>query len=349
MAPVKTPDTSGPAGPRLTRRSLLIGTMGGVLALTGCNEKSDDTSSRQPASGKDTPNTADGGPMRVALVMKTLTNPFFIAMEAGARKAATEHGVELLVRTAAEETSIEQQITIVGDMIDQGVDALVIAPGDSVQILPALKAAADRGIILVNIDNRLDPTFAQRLGLGDIPFISVDNERGAHDAALFLAGATSGPAKAAIIEGIRTAANAEARFQGASRAFGEIPGLELVVHESANWKIDEGYNVTAQMMRDHPDLALIYCANDMMALGAIRRLAELGRPDVMVGGFDALTEAITAIQEGRMRVTVDQDAARQGYLGVDYAVRRHKGENVPSETLVPARLITANDFPPAAR
>lgn len=331
---------------RLSRRTMLAASVAGLLGLAGCNEPAADkrkAPAETPAASKGPP------PVRVALVMKTLTNPFFIAMEAGARKAAAERGVELLVRTAAEETSIEQQIAIVGDMIDLSVDALVIAPGDSAQLLPVLKTAAERGIKIVNIDNRLDPNFARRLGLGDIPFVSVDNEHGAFEAARYLTGTVTAPAKAAILEGIRTAANAEARFEGARRAFAEVPGIELVAHEAADWKIDEGYAVTARLMRDHPDLAILYCANDMMALGAIRRLGEIGRRDVAVGGFDALTEAITAIQEGRMRVTVDQDAAGQGYLGVDYAVRLHKGESVPVETLVPARLITANDFPNVAR
>ncbi len=345
------PSAAGSGGLWLTRRLLLAGGLACLTGLAACS----DSGSPEPTSGKTAETTAppaeDAPPRRarIALVMKTLTNPFFIAMEEGARKAAAERNVDLIVRTAAEETSIEQQISIVGEMIDLPVDALVIAPGDSVQLLPILKTAAERGITLVNIDNRLDPNFATRLGLGNIPFISVDNERGAYEAARYLAGTVPAPAKAAILEGIRTAANAEARFEGARRAFSEAPGVDLVAHDSANWKIDEGYAVTTKLMRDHPDLALIYCANDMMALGAIRRLGEIGRTDVSVGGFDALTEAITAMQEGRMRVTVDQDAARQGYLGVDYAVRMMAGEAMPAETLVPARLITANDFPKSAQ
>lgn len=345
------PSVSGSDCAWLTRRILLAGGLACLTGLVACSDTGGSDTAAGKADEKAAPPAEDAPPKRtrIALVMKTLTNPFFIAMEEGARKAAAERNVDLIVRTAAEETSIEQQISIVGEMIDLPVDALVIAPGDSVQLLPILKTAADRGITLVNIDNRLDPNFATRLGLGNIPFISVDNERGAYEAARYLAGTVPTPAKAAILEGIRTASNAEARFEGARRAFAEAPGVDLVAHESANWKIDEGYAVTAQLMRDHPDLALIYCANDMMALGAIRRLGEIGRADVSVGGFDALTEAITAMQEGRMRVTVDQDAARQGYLGVDYAVRVMAGETVPGETLVPARLITANDFPNSAR
>ncbi len=66
---------------------------------------------------------------RIALVMKTLTNPFFIEMEKGARRAEQEEQeLDLLVRTAAQETSIEQQIGIVDQLIRDRVAAIVIAP-----------------------------------------------------------------------------------------------------------------------------------------------------------------------------------------------------------------------------
>ncbi len=70
--------------------------------------------------------------------MKTLTNPFFVEMERGARRAEQELGVNLSVKTAAQETSIEQQIQLVEDLIATNVNAIVIAPGDSQRLIPAL-------------------------------------------------------------------------------------------------------------------------------------------------------------------------------------------------------------------
>ena len=127
------------------------------------------------------PTTSDiTPPIRVALVMKTLTNPFFIEMERGARDAVDEFNIELIVRTAAQETSIEQQIEIINQLVRDEVDAIVVAPGDSLSLIPVLKNAKDAGIIVINIDNRLDPEFSKSHGLLNVPFISVDNEQGAY-------------------------------------------------------------------------------------------------------------------------------------------------------------------------
>lgn len=317
-----------------------------LLLATGCGAPTGDSVTLVEATVRDTSPTAPAaGRPTIALVMKTLTNPFFVEMERGARQAEEELGVRLIVKTAAQETSIDQQIAIVESLVASGVDAIVIAPGDSVGLVPALKQAQDAGIAIVNIDNRLDPQQMAHAGLVGVPFISVDNEEGAYRAARAIGQDIAAPTQAAIIEGIRSAQNAADRKAGALRAFGENPHITVVASETAHWKIDEGYDVTRALFREHPDIRLVFCANDMMALGALRYLAESGRADVRVAGFDALDEARAAVRSGALLATVDQQAARQGYLGVQYAARLIAGDQPPAETLVPAVLVMRASAP----
>lgn len=275
--------------------------------------------------------------------MKTLTNPFFIEMEKGARRAEKEFGISLLVKTAAQETSIEQQIQLVNDLIAAKVDAIVIAPGDSQSLVPVLKKASDAGIKVVNIDNRLDPAALKAAGMGDVPFVSVDNEAGAYKAGKFLADGVTAPTKAAILEGMRSADNARLRMEGAKRAFAENKNVKLVASETANWKVDESYQVTKQIMAKHPDIQLLFAANDMMALGAAKYLQDAGKTKVKVAGYDALPDALTEIKAGRLGATIDQQAAEQGYQGVVLAMRLIKGEKVEALNLIDTRLVTAAD------
>jgi ribose transport system substrate-binding protein len=278
---------------------------------------------------------------KIALVMKTLTNPFFVEMERGARKAEKELGVELLVKTGSQETAIEQQIQIVEDLIRQKVDAIVIAPGDSMRMVPVLKAAQDAGIKIINIDNRLDQEAMKKQGLSGVPFISVDNEKAAYESARYIAQQVKKPAQAAIIEGIRSADNARQRRAGAERAFQENPLIKVVARETANWKIDEAHEVARKIFKNHPEVELLFCANDMMALGALKFLQESGKTGVKVAAYDALEEAREAVKAGRLAVTVDQQAAEQGYQGVVLAIRAIRGDTVPEVTLIDTRLVTA--------
>jgi ribose transport system substrate-binding protein len=276
--------------------------------------------------------------------MKTLTNPFFIEMEKGARRAEKELGLALTVKTAAQETSIEQQIQLVNDLVAAKVKAIVIAPGDSVSLIPALKKAADAGIKIINIDNRLDSDALKQVGLADVPFVGVDNEAGAYSAGQFLAAKISTPTQAAILEGIRSADNARQRMEGARRALSENKHIKLVASETANWKIDEAYTVTKQLFAKNPDVKLLFAANDMMAMGASKYLQEAGKGNVKVVGFDALSEVLTEIKAGHIAATVDQQAAVQGYQGVSLALRLIKGEAVAPTTMIETRLITAADL-----
>lgn len=285
-------------------------------------------------------------PFTVALVMKTLTNPFFVDMEQGARQAERELGISLVVKTGAQETSIEQQIAIVRDLMNEGVDAIVIAPADSAELVPVLAQAQQAGIAIINIDNQLDPQTVAAQGMKEVPFISVDNEEGAYQSAKYISDQLTEGADVVLLEGIRTAKNADDRKRGAERAFGENPNVTIVAQESANWKIDEAYDLAAALFGEHPTIRAVFAANDMMALGVLRYLEETGRSDVLVVGYDALEEAKAAIQAGKLECTVDQQAAQQGYFGVDYAVRALQGKSIPAVTLIDTQLITQESVAP---
>lgn len=332
---------------RSQRRLHLLGSLllVAMLTLAGCGGnaapssqdsfivgENQTTSQPEPAS----PDTT------VALVMKTLTNPFFIEMEKGARRAESELGIRLLVKSAAQETSIEQQIEIVENLIEAQVDAIVIAPGDSVGLIPVLKKAQDAGIALVNIDNQLDAESSAKMGLTGVPFISVDNEEAAYLSAKFISDQIDAPTNVAILEGIRSARNAQDRKNGALRAFEENPNISVVGMETAQWKIDEAEQVTKRLFRKTSDIGALFCANDMMAIGALQYLKQAGRSDVLVAGFDNLGESRPFLDDGSLAVTIDQQAAQQGYLGVQYAVRALEGETLPGETMIDVKVVTTS-------
>ncbi|MDM8529138.1 sugar ABC transporter substrate-binding protein [Anaerolineales bacterium HSG24] len=321
-----------------------------MMLLVGCGQApTKDTSSlvveeekasEESSAENDAPDTEK---LTIALVMKTLTNPFFVEMEKGAREAEKELGINLLVKTGAQETSIEQQISIIKTLIDEKVDAIVIAPADSKQLIPILKKAQDAGIPIVNVDNKLDPEVSKELGLENVPYISVDNEQGAYLSAKYISDQISSPTQVAILEGIQTAKNAQDRRDGAIRAFEENENIEIVAVETANWQIDEANTVISQIYEEHPDIGAVFCANDMMAFGVVQYLQEAGKTEVLVGAYDALDDAKAAIREGTMQTTIDQQAALQAYTGVQFAVQAINGETLSAETLVDVKLITKDN------
>ncbi|WHH60363.1 substrate-binding domain-containing protein [Petroclostridium sp. X23] len=317
------------------------------IIFLGCSKEVENHTGSLVVEEKTTADNRDNLSKRpkktIALVMKTLTNPFFIDMEKGARKAEAEFKVNLLARTGAQETSIEQQIAIVEELIDLKVDAIVIAPVHSAELVPVLKKAQDAKIPIVNIDNRLDVRISKEAGLVGVPFVGVDNELAAYQSVKYVADKITKPTKAVIIEGIRGSDNSEQRKRGALRALNQNRNIDLVAIQTANWKIDEAYFTVSQIFKKYPDIGLIVCGNDMMALGVVEYLAKENKNNVLVTGFDALQEALQAIQEGAMQVSVNQQADIQGYKGVAYAVKLSEGEQVPEETYIPVKIVNAEN------
>src|ERR1700761_8468669 len=125
---------------------------------------------------------------KVALVMKSLANEFFLTMENGAKdyQAHNPSQFDLITNGIKDETDTAAQIRIVEQMIVSKVDALVIAPADSKALVPVIKKAADAGIIVVNIDNKLDPDVLKSKDL-NVPFVGPDNKKGARKVGDYLA------------------------------------------------------------------------------------------------------------------------------------------------------------------
>ncbi len=304
-----------------------------ALLLAGCQPK-------QPEEAAPPPPPAPARP-KVALIMKTLTNPFFIAMEEGARRAEAELNVDLQVQTPPEETDIDKQIAIVEDMIAKQVDVICIAPAGSKEIAPVLKQAKDAGIYVINLDNRVDPEAAEEVGLVLDSYVGADNEEGGYMASKRLAEQLAGKGKVAMLEGIPGVDNAEARKRGFQRAMEEYPGITVVASQSAHWKQPEALNVMADILQAHKDLNGLFCANDMMALGAIEAIAAAGRTgDIHVTSYDNLEAAQKEILDGRLDATIEQHPDLMGEWGVRYAVDLVNGREIPKEKLVQLDLIT---------
>lgn len=166
---------------------------------------------------------------RIALVMKSLANEFFLTMEDGAKAYQKEHAdrFELVSNGIKDETDTSSQIRIVEQMIVSGVDALVIAPADSKALVPVVKKALDAGIVVVNIDNRFDPQVLQAKKIG-VPFVGPDNRKGARLVGEYLAKRLKAGDEVGIIEGVSTTTNAQQRTAGFKDAM-DAAGMKIVL------------------------------------------------------------------------------------------------------------------------
>lgn len=301
-----------------------------ALAVLGCSETATDTGVQRP---------------RVALIMKSLANEFFSTMAAGAEahQAAHSGDYELIVNGIKDERDLARQVALVDEMVAQQVDAIVIAPADSKALVPALKKALAQGIIVINIDNRLDPSVLEEAGIS-IPFVGPDNRAGARRVGEYLAGRLQQGDPVAILEGIPTAENARQRKAGFEDAMNEA-GMKIVTSQSAQWEMSIADTVASAMLTEHDNLKAILCANDSMALGAVAAVKTAGLQDrVRIVGFDNISAVQDAIRSGSILATADQHGDQLAVFGIEAALEQLKSGS-PGETReTPVDLITAEQL-----
>jgi ribose transport system substrate-binding protein len=315
----------------MTRRITPLLALLVVLACTGC--------------GRDTPapdgNASPARP-RIALVMKSLANEFFVTMAEGARTHQAAHAgeYELIVNGIRNESDITQQVALVEQMLAQGVDALVIAPADSRALVPVLRKAQRQGTVVVNIDNKLDEPTLEQAGIR-IPFVGPDNRAGARAVGGALAARLAPGARVAILEGIPTAFNAQQRRLGFEDAMREA-GAQVVAVQSAHWEQDRANTIAAALLREHPDLTAILASNDSMALGAAAAVRQAGRTgQVHVVGFDNIAAVRQLIEDGRVLATADQHGDQLAVYGIEAALQILRKEAPPEDRQTPVDLVTA--------
>jgi ribose transport system substrate-binding protein len=313
--------------PVVTMNRILLGLI--ILGLvSGCGRQAEE------AAG-----SAGRRPV-VALVVKTLNNPFFIDMQRGAEEAAQAHGVELLVQAAEREVDVERQMQIIENLIQRRVSALIIAPSGSREIVPAIVKANAAGIPVLVVDTRIDAPALQAAGGRCATFIGSDNEAGGRVAGEFLVAHRLGQARVAILEGIPGHETGDARLRGFRAALVGQGGVTVVASQPANWERDQGYTVFQNILQANPGINALFAANDMMALGAVEAVAASGKAgQVAIIGFDAIDEARQAITRGAMTGTVAQNPSAMGRIAVEWAVKILAGETPPAEVPVSIELV----------
>ena len=314
----------------MTRSPTILAVLLSAALLVACGTN-DDASDDVPAA-KPT----------IALIMKSLANEFFVTMADGAREHQAAHAGDyaLIVNGIKNEIDLAQQVALIDQMIASRVDAIVVAPADSKAVVPALARASAAGIVIVNIDNRLDSSVLAEYDLA-IPFVGPDNFVGAEMVGRYLAQRLSAGDPVAILEGVPTAFNSQQRTAGFVKAM-QDGGMEIVASQSAQWDQTAAVTVASGILVQHPDLKAMLCANDNMALGAVAAIRQAGKLDqVQVIGFDNISAVRNLVSEGTVLATADQHADLLAVYGIEYALEALRSGQSLDDRDTPVDLVTA--------
>lgn len=288
--------------------AMLLAALMCLTMLAGCGGDSAKDSSAPADSGSQASEPADtsSDTKTIAIVPKTLNNPFFVAMVDSLQAGCEARGWTVKVNAADAETEVDKQISIIEAFIEDGVDAIVMGPSSATALVDTINAAAAKGIGVFLIDSGADKSDYQA-------FIGTDNYIGGQLGAQWIGENVKG--KVAILDGFSGNDATTQRQKGFMDKIAEYPDVEVVASEYANCEISKGMEVTENFLMAYPDLAGIFAVNDMMAIGAGQAVEAAGmRDQVTICGFDGQPDAAQKIIEGTIDATIAQKPATMGTL-----------------------------------
>ena len=287
-------------------------TMGGCNAITIDGEEN----VREGSSGN-----------VIGFSVSTLNNPFFVTLTEGARKAATENNVELVVVDAGDDAA--KQTSDIEDLVSRNVGVLIVNPVDSDAVAPAVKSAMSQGIKVIAVDRGVN-------GVDVDCQIASDNVAGARMATEYLMELVGEGAKVAELQGVPGASATIDRGAGFHQVADQ--SLQVAASQTANFNRAEGMTVMENILQSDGTIKGVFAHNDEMALGAVEAVAASGK-DIKIVGFDATDDAQKAVKDGKMAATVAQKPDKMGETAIGTADKIRAGDTVEKPIPVEVELI----------
>jgi len=304
----------------------------GILLAAGCEKQ-------------DAPMAATTAKPRIAVIMKSLANEFFVTMEAGTREHHAAHAdeYELIINGIKDEAALAEQVALVEQMIATGVDVIVLAPADSKAMIPVVRRALAQDIVVINIDNRLDAAIIADAGI-TVPFVGPVDREGAQAVGEFLAQKLDSGDEVAIIGGISTAFNAQQRQLGFEEAMAAA-GANIVSVQDGNWHQAKASTIASALIAEYPNLKALLCSNDNMAIGAVAAVRQAGKTgQIEVVGYDNISATHELLKNGEMLATAEQYGSQLAVYGIEFALQILNEGIIPEDRMTPVDLITASDL-----
>jgi fructose transport system substrate-binding protein len=262
------------------------------------------------------------GAIKIGLVTKTDSNPYFVALRDAAKAEADRSGAELVSLAGKFDGDNDGQVAAIENLLQQGAKTILVTPSNSSGILGAIKKARDRGVLVIALDTETDPQDAVDAT------IATDNTEAGRLQGQYVKAALNGqPARSILLDGTPGSTVSEQRNAG----FVEGAAPEVLGQEATNGEQEAAQTATENLLQRVTTVNSIYTLNEPAARGAYVALQAKGLAgQVVIGSIDGSCQGVTDVKDGKIAVTVMQFPKKMAEQGVQAAVEFAKTGEKPS-------------------
>jgi ribose transport system substrate-binding protein len=279
---------------------------------------------------------AQSASVRIGVVLKSLDNPFFLAIYQGARAEATRLGVHVTVRSVTGDTDLASEAAQVRALVAQKKDCYVVNPITGTNLVTALRGVSRP---IINIDSPIDPAAARHAHVRITTYIGTDDYAAGRLAGARMASLLHGRGNVAIIGGLAQNINSGLRLSGFERG---IRGsrVRVIARVNADYDRTKAEIAAESILLTHPRISGFFAANDLMALGIADAVGAEGKTGtVRIIGLDGIAEALDALRTGSIDATVSQYPYVMGQMAVEACAAAARGAGLPARVDAPVGLL----------
>lgn len=279
------------------------------------------------------------GKLTIAVIPKGTSHVFWQSVHAGAQKAATELGIDMVWRGPLREDDRDAQVSEVEGFVSRGITGIVLAPLDESALVTPVANATRKKIPVVIFDSGLK-------GDDYVSFVATDNLKGGRLAGEHLAKLLNGKGKVAVLRYAEGSNSTSLREQGFLDAMKENPGIEVLSsNQYGGADVEGAYKKSEALLSRFKSLDGVFCPNESTTIGMLRALEDNGRAGkVRFVGFDSSGILVKGLREGHIDGLVLQDPMKMGYLGVKTIASHIRGEQVDKRIDTGVTLVTRENL-----
>jgi ribose transport system substrate-binding protein len=296
----------------------------------------------QAGAQADTSKLKNDGQIRIAYMPPATEFNYYIAIGEGIKAEAAKNSAEVFMLAPQSGADINGQMGMIQDVITQGVDAIILSTHDEAAAAPLVKKAVDAGIgvIIVNSDIANFPTPIH----GVVGYVQ---RAGTHKIGDYLLQKLGGkPAKVGIIEGLPGYHSTE-RVGGFLEAIKDKPGIEVVASIPGGWNTEGGNTAGMDLLQAHPEINVVFAANDYMILGVAQAAKSLGKTDLILLGNDGDTGAgLEPVAAGDVTATVNTTPFVMGQIALQVTVDALNGKFKGGFVETPTTIVDKSNVTP---
>lgn len=275
--------------------------------------------------------------VKIGMVLKTVSSPYWQAMAAGAQAAAKESGAELVLLAPPTEDAVEQQINMFQDVLFQQPAVMIFSPTQPPAAVNIMEKAKAQKVPVVLVDTPMPPKFTDY-----VTFVGMDNVGIGKVGGEALAKVLKKGDKVLLLEGAPGNPTNTERCNGAEEVL-KAAGMVIASRQPAYDDRERAYSVTQNVLQAHPDIAGVFGADYTKQLAAMRAFKQIGRGEVPIVGVYANDEVINAISAGDLYASVHINSYDMGQLAVKTALDVVAGKEIPKNTYVNTVVVTKDN------